>query len=752
MLTFQAIGSSQGLYDIDNITTIEITFDDNDWEQNLEDLFIAGFNDRLLGIVEINGEAFDSVGVRYRSNSTFDPTQTKKSLNIKLDHVKAQDFQGFESIKLANGAKDPSFVRDVLSFEVARKYMKAPRANYARVFVNGSYHGLYANIESVNSKFVSENFLSDNDNPRFECSPSYNLEPPVPPFGCEQGLGGSLEYLGDGIICYFDHYEISSTTGWEELKAAATTLENNPELARSVIDVDRFLWISAFNSLMCNLDSYLGAIAENYFIYQQDNGAFAPTMDDLNESIGRYPWLESPLVGGMPLTLAEFINLDPYWGQDDDRKPVLKTIFNNPVWKKMYVAHFRTMLEENFDNGWLANRASELQALINNDVVNDPNAIYSASDFTLNLENTVTDAFNGESAFGILELMNDRADYLKNLPDFLATRPTIGNNAHDPASPPPSSDVTVTAEVGNADLVLLGHRGSLKDLFILTEMFDDGAHGDGAAGDGVYGASVQIGITGLQYYVYAENAGAGVFSPAHAELEFHNIGVGGDVVINEVLVDNEETQADPSGQFDDWLELYNNTDAQIDLSGWYLSDKEDELDRWQFPNGTMIDANGYLIVWVDDDEMQPGLHTSFSLNNAGEAILLIAPDFTVIDKLIFGQQSDDISLARCPNGVGAFEFATPSFDSNNDATCMLPTEEVLQDLGLEIYPNPASHALFIEVDYAATLKVEIFNTIGQQFYYGEMNGQTEIDVSDLLAGLYFVKIGENVVEKVMISK
>ncbi|MDF1868439.1 MAG: hypothetical protein P1U70_26685, partial [Saprospiraceae bacterium] len=92
----------------------------------------------------------------------------------------------------------------------------------------------------------------------------------------------------------------------------------------------------------------------------------------------------------------------------------------------------------------------------------------------------------------------------------------------------------------------------------LVEMFDDGNHSDGSAGDGVYGAEVTVGIGGLQYYIYAENNDAGRFDPQLAELEYHTLGVAGDIVINEVLADNETIQADQDGEFDDWVELYIN--------------------------------------------------------------------------------------------------------------------------------------------------------------------------------------------------
>ncbi|TAK40720.1 MAG: hypothetical protein EPO28_09705, partial [Saprospiraceae bacterium] len=121
--------AAQDLYDPANITTIEITFAESNWDQLLDDFYAAGNGERLSGTVKINGVSFDSVGIRYRGGSTYDPANAKNPLSIKLDYVKTQNYDGVEVLKLSNGAKDPSFLREVLTFEIARNYMEAPRAN-----------------------------------------------------------------------------------------------------------------------------------------------------------------------------------------------------------------------------------------------------------------------------------------------------------------------------------------------------------------------------------------------------------------------------------------------------------------------------------------------------------------------------------------------------------------------------------------------------------------------------------------------
>lgn len=137
------------------------------------------------------------------------------------------------------------------------------------------------------------------------------------------------------------------------------------------------------------------------------------------------------------------------------------------------------------------------------------------------------------------------------------------------------------------------------------------------------------------------------------------------VVINELMPVNSTTVADNYGQFDDWIELYNITNASINLSGYYLSDNKKKPSKWQFPLGTSIDGKGYLIIWCDGDSTQFGLHTNFKLSSSGEDAVLSTPDLTVLDKISFPAQSQELTYSRVPNGTGSFRWQYPTFDSSN---------------------------------------------------------------------------------------
>jgi hypothetical protein len=132
-----------------------------------------------------------------------------------------------------------------------------------------------------------------------------------------------------------------------------------------------------------------------------------------------------------------------------------------------------------------------------------------------------------------------------------------------------------------------------------------------------------------------------------------------DLVLNELQADNETTLADPAGQFDDWVELYNRGQAPIDLGDYYLSD--DPADPQQFPLPDLELAPGaYALIWCDNDADQGADHANFSLNKDGETLVL-STAAEIVDQVTFGLQQVDWSHARQQGGATPWtDCARPS--------------------------------------------------------------------------------------------
>ena len=737
MVTFFALSiHAQSLYDIDNITTIEIYFSENNWNQ----LMIDNYDNEeylLADSVVINGTMKDSVGVKYKGNSTFSENNDKNPLNISIDYIQEnQDYQGYQTLKLSSGQKDPSFLREVLSYEIARKYMEAPLSNYAKVSINGSYHGMYSNSESVNSDFQRNYLYSDRDNTRIKCNP-------VNVFNG----GSSLEYLGADSASYYDFYELKSDAGWQDLVDLTYNIQNTPNTIENSLDIDRAIWMSAFNNVLVNLDSYSGPFRQNYYIIKDDNDRMNTIVWDFNECLGGFTMVNQGPGGGTDLT-----QLDPMLREGDSDWPLLNLIFSNPTYRKMYVAHMRTILNENFANDWYADRGLELHDLIKSDVQSDPNTPYNYDDFIANLNNSVNTGGGGPgggNVNGITSLMNARSDFLLAHAELTATPPTIGTISTSPNVVSTYSTANLIANVESASSVILGYRFRPQDRFVKVEMYDDGNHNDGAANDGTYGVSIDVDALDMQYYIYAENDDAGIFSPERAEHEYHNLPVVGSLVINEFMASNVSAVEDNSSgfvQYDDWLELYNGGTTAINLGGYHLSDNENVLDKWTFPN-VEIEPDGYLIVWLDKDEgATSGLHTSFQLAADGEELFLSTANNYIIDALFYNSLPSDLGYARVPNGKGAFIVQNHTFNANNGEGTSIVENPNSQ---LHVFPNPANDNLTIQIPFAQNIKA--YDLLGKEYLnLSQIRTSVNVKTKSWPKGVYILTV-DNESRKIIIQ-
>ena len=107
------------------------------------------------------------------------------------------------------------------------------------------------------------------------------------------------------------------------------------------------------------------------------------------------------------------------------------------------------------------------------------------------------------------------------------------------------------------------------------DLYDDGNHEDEQANDGIYGGKYSVNQTSgtIKYYLTAFDSQnqTGRF-PRCGEIDLNYNPEVSKLVINELMASNEIAYADSSGEYDDWIELYNNTSSPIDLFGYYLKD------------------------------------------------------------------------------------------------------------------------------------------------------------------------------------
>lgn len=173
------------------------------------------------------------------------------------------------------------------------------------------------------------------------------------------------------------------------------------------------------------------------------------------------------------------------------------------------------------------------------------------------------------------------------------------------------------------------------------------------------------------------------------------------IVINELQADNETTIADAQGDYDDWFEIYNDSDITADVGGLYVTDDFNipDLNRipTNCPSETAIGPYGYLLIWADKDPEDGPLHLGLSLKADGEQLGLVAFDgITFIDSIVFGNQDNDKSYGRYPDGedgwwvfgeptprAGNFLSDYPDAVNSNSGDCIVVFNEIM-------YNNPVN--------------------------------------------------------------
>lgn len=161
------------------------------------------------------------------------------------------------------------------------------------------------------------------------------------------------------------------------------------------------------------------------------------------------------------------------------------------------------------------------------------------------------------------------------------------------------------------------------------------------------------------------------------------------VRINELMASNDSTVEDERGEEDDWVELLNVSGEDLDLSGYGLQRSDPsgagEGAVWVAPEGTTLPPGGHLVVWLDGQPDQGGLHAPFTLDRSGGALQLLAPADAggdVVDRVAWSDLGTDVALARTPDAGPAWAptiQATPGNANPHDPGSSLDPSDLLFD-------------------------------------------------------------------------
>ena len=658
-----------GLYDPTLFRTISLTFTQAAWGASLATARTTGNNITCSLLTLENGATNAGVGARYKGNTSYTMAGTKKSINLEFNWADTNaDLMRYSTVNLNNAAGDETIMREPLFFTIMSQYTPCPKGTMANVYINGARWGVYSLVQQENGELISDWFPSNNGD-RWRA-------PNAATGGGGPGGGGgfassnsAFAYFGNtNISSYRANYElktenVATNIAWQRLINAIYVLNTTPsnqlrDKLEDVMAVDDWLWFLALENLFVDDDSYWNKGADYGFYYEVESGRIHPVEHDGNEAF--------------TTTAGITYNLSPVIGATGNNRPLLYRLLPINELRQRYLAHLRTVLEEYFNPAVATPLINRFHALSIGAILTDPNKGFTMAAYTndlVALRTYVTNRYN---------YLTKHAELTPMQPNIVAvTGPT--NTVFAADTPFVTANVTSNGTSGLAS-VWLYFRGASYGKFIRAQMFDDGAHGDGAAADGVFGAATTNFPAGtkVRYYIEARGSNAAQaarFSPARAEWQTFSYRVAvttassTPVVLNEIMAENLSTVADPQGEYDDWIELRNVTDSEVDLTGHYLSDEPNNPRKWQFPAGTTIPANGYLIVWADEQSIAtPGLHASFKLSRSGEEIYLTDTDSNnnaILDFISFGAQTADVSYGRTTAVLQVWSSMSPTPGSAN---------------------------------------------------------------------------------------
>ena len=189
------------------------------------------------------------------------------------------------------------------------------------------------------------------------------------------------------------------------------------------------------------------------------------------------------------------------------------------------------------------------------------------------------------------------------------------------------------------------------------------------------------------------------------------------ILINEVMSSNKGTVPDETGDFPDWIELYNRTESDIDISGYGLSDDLLTAAKWTFPNGTTVKAGGYVLVFCSGDAARGRMHAGFKLN-ASDDVILSSVSGSVIDSVELHTVDAGLSLGRSPNGEASWASMQPSPgypNSEEGVAAFLNAQSATADESIGVFINefmPSNASTIVGPDGAYCDWIELYNTTG----------------------------------------
>jgi len=696
-------------------------------------------------------ETLDSVGITLRGNTS--RNSAKKSFKLAFNaFLPGRDFYDLDKMNLNGEHNDPSIIRSKLCWDLFNDAgIIHSRAAHTEVYINGTYYGLYINVEQVDDKFLKKNFIDDKGN-LWKCLYPADLVY----LGEDQNL---YKKINGGIKTY-DLKTNETADDYSKLVRLISLLNKTsisalPDSLEKVINIGNVFKLFAFNTLVAGWDDYR-SLNNNYYLYHEPStDKFSMLPYDYDNTFG-IDWFKVDWATANPYTYPKAV---------PGNRPLWDKLITIKQYKNLYT-HFLQFYSNNlFKLSLWDGRLENLRMKITGSALNDT---YRTLDYQFSFSDFLNSYSSGHYENqhvkrGLREYVNLRNSSLVSTLNFAAgEKPIVYEYDWYPKNPGEHDTIFVTAAVfsqvalNDVSVELFDNNTSTATTFHLsftpapnTKKVEEADRWSAAIPPLGANKDMKFRITAVDAASLQSSFPRGAWialktPPAENE----------HVVINEVLAKNNSTNTDSAGQYEDWIELYNPTDHPISLSGFYLADDKDSLTQWKFPTGVSIASSSFLLLWCDNDLEQPGIHTNFKLNAEGEFIALTSPDGkTIIDSVTLSAQTADVSFGRTPDGSNAWALLTPTPERKNQITSIRKDIFVPEEFSAAAFPNPFNSTATIRfsLPVRGNVRITFFNILGKKLYEVakdyNASGDHEIkwngiddNGNNVSSGIYFCRI------------
>ncbi|MBQ9285756.1 MAG: lamin tail domain-containing protein [Bacteroidaceae bacterium] len=232
-----------------------------------------------------------------------------------------------------------------------------------------------------------------------------------------------------------------------------------------------------------------------------------------------------------------------------------------------------------------------------------------------------------------------------------------------------------------------------------------------------------------------------------------------DVRINEVSAANA-IYANDNYKRNDWVELYNTTDKDIDLTGLYLSDDKTDPHKYQIASAsaeipTTIPAHSYIIIWCDKAEAKTALHAPFKLDADGGCVSITAADDAWTDILYYPPHNGRQTVARFPDGDDNICVTNvPTINQTNRRSSYLePVDQLAVGIGdvagsvsADLSLRRVGNRLVASSSTAVTARLQLFSSDGRCIHLAELRfsgTQATAPLPQLAGGVYIARVTDD---------